>query len=105
MSNNRYRWDVLRESIRSRISVLKQKLGGQCKQCGETDFNKLEFHHHQGKAYDSNRLSRTQRIRRYEQEAEEGLIVLLCKNCHQVKLSHGESCFCPFCRGEQESDF
>ena len=58
------------------------KLGGGCARCGEANEEKLEFDHIHGRDYYPRDLSYLQRLNRYAQEAEAGLIRLLCKECN-----------------------
>jgi hypothetical protein len=100
MMAGEFRWHLWPETHRRRIDALKIKLGGRCVSCGETNLNELEFHHPNGKAWRSNRVSRSTRLKKYEQEAEQGLVELLCDDCHNHSEDHPDTCFCPHCRGE-----
>lgn len=97
--NDRYRWHTLSGSLRKRKLRIVEKLGGCCVVCGETDIDLLEFHHPAGKNWRSRDCSRTQRLKRYEEDADAGLVELLCDSCHNDNSKHPDTCFCPFCRG------
>ena len=53
-----------------------------CALCPERDPDRLQFDHIGGAAYKRNRLSYSARMKRYEREAELGLLRLLCKPCN-----------------------
>lgn len=92
------RWHLMAAYRKHRKLRLIAKLGGKCVVCGESDVSLLEFHHKYGKNWTSNQVWSNQRIRIYEQEAEKGLIELLCDDCHNHPEKHPGTCFCPFCR-------
>lgn len=93
-----YRWHLVPESLEQRRAALIAALGGVCERCKSTE--DLDVHHKYGKSWRSNELSRFQRLARYEQDAREGLVILLCKDCHEQPVEHPDDCFCPFCRGD-----
>lgn len=94
------RWHLIPDYLRRRVDALKIRLGGRCcgYDCDVNDLSKLEFHHKYGKSWKSSQYGPAQRIRIYEQEAEMGLIDLLCVDCHRFAGSHPDICFCPVCR-------
>jgi hypothetical protein len=63
-----------------RRAALISRLGGVCKDgfCFETE--RLEFDHLYESDWDPAKLSRLQRIARYESDADAGLIQLLCRS-------------------------
>lgn len=91
-----YRWDKVPEILDRRRGRLIRKLGGRCVRCGSRE--DLEFHHPHGKPWRARLLSRFQRLARYEQDAANGNLELLCKDCHDQPDEHPDYCFCPFCR-------
>lgn len=56
------------------------RLGGKCVDCGTT--NRLEFDHIHGKDYDPRKMNRWTRMKRIEDEADQGLIELRCRSCN-----------------------
>jgi len=56
--------------------------GSKCALCPETDPEKLEFDHVNGRDYDVNKMSSDSRLRRYVREAKEGKGRLLCSSCN-----------------------
>lgn len=100
-----YRWDLYKKMVRRRIRALKKNLGGKCVSCDEPKLRKLEFHHKNGKSWTANKVGPLRRIQTYEREAAEGLICLLCRDCHRDPKKHYDGCFCPSCRGDNEPDF
>lgn len=65
---------------RRRRRALIAKLGGHCAICGSG--RKIEFDHPNGRDYDLAKMARWTRIKQYEEEAEKGLIRLLCRYCN-----------------------
>jgi len=100
-----YRWDVAHKQLQDRCDELKVGLGGRCVSCGDTDFSVLEFHHIYGKVWRSRDYGPWARLLRYEEEATDGLIELLCKGCHKKQGGHPGHCFCRLCRGDFVPDF
>ena len=96
-----YRWHILNESLAAGKRRLILLLGGVCESCGEEEL--LEIHHRNGKTWRSNKLSRPQRLKHYEQDIIAGECFLLCKWCHDNPDDHPDYCFCPKCR--EQSDF
>jgi ribosomal protein S27E len=64
-----------------RITMLKL-MGGKCVRCGCCDLDQLEFGHTQPRTWIPNRLNRMQRLRRYWQDWEAGLIEVQCRGCN-----------------------
>ncbi len=69
--------------MRRRREALLARLGGKCVKCGSTVH--LTFDHIRGIQWDASRMSSHQRLKRYEQEVDEGLLQLLCFPCNQKK--------------------
>ncbi len=71
-----------RRMYERRRRALVEKMGGQCQSdhCGKKE--NLEFHHPNGRAYDTWRLSRWTRIAVYEREHALGLLELRCRSCN-----------------------
>lgn len=63
-----------------RRKALVAAMGGECCQCGKK--RKLEFHHPNGRDWDTRKLARWTRIKKYEEEWAAGKIELLCKSCN-----------------------
>lgn len=98
-----YRWDVMKDMIRTGRDRLLYLLGNVCESCGEDDPELLHIHHMNGKTWRSNQVSRYRRILLYERDIINGECTLLCKWCHNNPDGHPDHCFCPVCR--QRSDF
>lgn len=105
-----YRWHLFKKIVHQATRRLKIRLGGKCvgrgpdgSGCMERRLRKLEFHHRLGKDWRSNRIGQLRRVEIYSAEAAEGLIELLCSDCHRNVGRHPETCFCPKCR--ERADF
>jgi 5-methylcytosine-specific restriction endonuclease McrA len=71
-----------RRRYRLRRRLLIQGLGGCCARCGST--KRLELHHFVApRNWTPNRLDQLTRLRVYEQDAEDGLLMVLCTRCHR----------------------
>lgn len=65
------------------IDLLAEKCGGKvCARCGAD--GPLEIHHIYGRSWHPRKTSSTMRLRIYLQEAERGLLSLLCPDCNAV---------------------
>ena len=73
---------------------LIEQLGGKCALCLEADPAKLQFDHIHGAHYVHNRLSSSARMKRYEREAELGLIRLLCGPCNLAERRRDDNGRC-----------
>ena len=76
------------KTYRPRRLALIKKLGGRCvwpNGCDERRVDRLEFDHVEADEFDFGKLSRWVRIARYEREAAEGKIQLLCRYHNKVK--------------------
>lgn len=93
-----YRWHLIDDFLEKEKKRLVDLLGGLCVVCQESDISLLEFHHRNGKNWRSRSLSRSQRLKRYEQDILDGEVYLLCDTCHNDPSEHPDDCFCPFCR-------
>ncbi len=62
-------------------------LGGKCAnpECGEEEYEKLEFDHIHGKNWEATGLSTDQRMCRYVKEAKLNLLQVLCHVCNAKK--------------------
>lgn len=69
-------------SYKRRRSELVERMGSKCEWCGEADQTKLELHHTKPREWVASKLSRWQRIKRCEEEFEQGVLMLLCKRCN-----------------------
>ena len=99
-----YRWHLLNENRESLRQQIVEFLGGVCVTCGTTE--ELEFHHKYGNTWQSNKLGSYQRLLKYKEEAEAGLLELLCDEHHTgPNWKHPDECFCPMCRERSEPDF
>lgn len=67
---------------------LIQKLGGKCAECGS--IVDLEFDHLERREWKSKDLWSDQRVKRYEREAAEGKLQLLCGACNKAKGQPGQ---------------
>lgn len=70
---------------------LLQKLGAECKLCGEDDEDKLEFDHIYGRDYDLRKLSSSARMARYKREEADGLLRVLCGDCNNKERKQLDS--------------
>jgi 5-methylcytosine-specific restriction endonuclease McrA len=61
---------------------LIEQLGGKCTAWGDTDPEKLEFDHINGRYYIVNELSSSHRMSVYRREAAAGELRLLCSPCN-----------------------
>jgi len=71
-----------RLASRRRI-VLEALLGGECWACGST--SPLHFDHPSGRDYAPSSLSSHQRMKRYERDAAQGELRLLCASCNDSR--------------------
>lgn len=62
---------------------LEKQLGGKCVDCGGTV--RLTFDHIHGRDWDIRRVHATKRLRIYQEEADAGLLQLLCLWCNSRK--------------------
>ena len=74
-------WRV--RNYHKRRSKLIKKLGGECAKCGRK--RNLTFDHLKPRTWSCRKLARWVRIKRYEEEAEKGLIQVLCADCNRRK--------------------
>jgi len=72
-----------RKTYAKKKSDLVQYLGGCCRQCGS--IIDLTFDHIDGRDWDIRAVHSTKRIRIYREEAEQGLLQLLCLSCNSAK--------------------
>jgi len=93
-----YRWHLIPDIINKQRAALIELMGGTCISCGSSE--DLEFHHPNGKNWRSKDLSQFQRMRKYEEDASNGELELLCDACHNNPNDHPDTCFCPHCIGE-----
>lgn len=63
-----------------RRTALLAALGSTCARCGARD--RLEFDHPRGRTWRATDLAPWMRIKRYEQDAREGNLRLLCRPCN-----------------------
>lgn len=70
---------------RRRRFELIYELGGKCVQCGEEEYEKLEFDHIDGKDWEATGLSTDQRMCRYVKEHRLGLLQVMCHVCNAKK--------------------
>ena len=70
---------------------LIEQLGGRCTLCPSADPEVLEFDHIRGRSYNPNQLSYSSRMKRYEREAEAGLLRLLCGPCNKAQRATNDS--------------
>lgn len=63
---------------------LIERLGGKCELCPCADPDALEFDHIDGRDWTVNRLSYSARLAKYQREAEDGLLRLLCGPCNRA---------------------
>ena len=70
---------VLAEQIRQQL--LKQ-LGSCCAICGEDKTRRLEFDHPAGRDWEVEKYNRYNRMLRYQKEAAEGKLRILCRRCN-----------------------
>lgn len=77
------------KNCRKRRHALMEKLGGKCLDCGENDFDLLEFDHVFDHDWDPVKTSRWRRIVIYEREAAQGKIELRCSFCNKAKGKPG----------------
>lgn len=77
----------IKEWARKARLRLVHDLGGKCvnPDCGEDEFEKLDFDHIHGKDWETTGLSTDQRMSRYRREAKLGLIQILCHVCNAKK--------------------
>jgi len=73
-------WLKLKARLQVRRAFLVIKLGGKCRMCGSTE--ELELDHPNGKDYEARKLSPQMRMKRYEENYENGQLDLLCHNCN-----------------------
>ena len=66
--------------------ALIEKLGGKCAWCEATE--DLEIDHIHGRDWTPREVSSDTRALIYEQEAEDGLLQVLCKSCNSSKGDH-----------------
>lgn len=73
-----------KEWARRRRYALIYELGGKCAnpECGEEEYEKLEFDHIHGKDWEATGLSTDQRMCRYIKEAKLGLLQVMCHVCN-----------------------
>ena len=74
------------ESAQKRLKNLIQKLGGRCAMidCAEP-YKNLEIDHIDGRDWDLTKFSQMGRVRKYEKEAELGLLQVLCTSHNKRK--------------------
>ena len=79
--------EIRRATIQTRRSALVQRLGGACEAACDWEVCSpdLQFDHKNGRDYDLRALDQYTRIRLYEEEAEQGLIQILCGYHNRVK--------------------
>jgi len=80
------RWkETCRKALRyyQRRMELIEKLGGKCAECGYK--KRLEIDHIKGRDWEPSKKSRWTRIARYEREAKEGKLQVLCRWCNASK--------------------
>ena len=65
------------------LAQLVQALGGKCEQCDETDPDKLEIDHINGRDWVPNKVSSSWRVSLYRREAKEGKLQVLCSGCNK----------------------
>jgi hypothetical protein len=63
--------------------ALIESLGGKCAECGSED--QLTFDHKDGRDWDIRAVHACKRLRIYTEEADAGLIQLLCLSCNSRK--------------------
>ena len=73
-------WLKTKSRISVRYNWLIIKLGGKCRECGTTE--NLELDHPNGKTWEAAKLSPQMRIKRYEEDYENGQLDLLCRSCN-----------------------
>jgi hypothetical protein len=66
---------------RTRLRLITE-LGGKCQECGEEEYEKLEFDHIYGKDWEATGLSTDQRMCRYVKEHKLGLLQCMCHLCN-----------------------
>lgn len=76
---------------RARLIV---QLGGRCAWCGTEE--DLTIDHIYGRNWSVRMTSSDQRVRRYEREARQGKIQILCNECNLRKRWQGDECAQPF---------
>jgi hypothetical protein len=69
------------KSAKLRRAALAEIMGGSCYKCGSTE--KLEFHHVQDRDWVAKKLNRWMRVKMYERDYFQGILVLLCHECHK----------------------
>ena len=70
------------KSAKLRRAALIEKMGGACVKCGSTE--ELEFHHVGERDWVAKKVSRWTRVKMYERDYLQCLLVLLCKECHKT---------------------
>jgi hypothetical protein len=74
-------WLRTKSRIAIRYQFLVIKLGGKCRKCQAVE--NLELDHPEGKDWEARKLSPQMRMKRYEQDFENGKLSLLCVNCNR----------------------
>jgi hypothetical protein len=73
-------WLKTKSRLNVRRNFLIIKLGGQCRLCRST--KNLELDHPDGKNWEARKFSPQMRMKRYEEDYENGQLDLLCKSCN-----------------------
>jgi len=66
------------------------ELGGKCVVCGETDMEKLQIDHIEGRDWDLEKFSSSHRVSIYRREAKEGKLQVLCKKHNLARRKGGK---------------
>jgi 5-methylcytosine-specific restriction endonuclease McrA len=74
------KWGEYLAKKRQKLLIM---MGGVCAACGEDDLALLEIDHIEDRQYEPRQLSRTKRLKMYEEEYRQGRVRLLCSSCNK----------------------